>query len=521
MASTRWSFDGKRVLNSGGWSGWQGMSGTDYIHNRPSISAHEVIYRSASAGSGYFTAADCTVCVYYTTSEGYFPYINGTLHCDLYSSDPASGGSYVAGRSESFTVYNYAEYCTFSFSGINVNTLYFDIWYDMSSDVNVQVNANASEAVLEVDRYVPPTYYTISVSGDSGCTVSGGGSIQEGYSTTISATVKPGYTFDGWYEGSSRITTNTSYLVSNVRSNRSFTAKTIQNTYKIIIDPTYWPPGITSVSGAGTNYHYSDTVTVAVNYELGYKFDGWYKDIPHTDKFKSKKSFVIAIDGEFESMSTEEQTAVFAFYLYPNVIAVTEYIVTVLAGDGVDSVSGGGAIPVGETTTINCVLEGEDFIFDEWEVDESQFTTEQEYTFMPTDDITIIAQVKKCMLNVIPIRYVTATSGGGIHPIGRTVTLSATLATSEEEFIDFDGWYLCSGGEPYGDKLSNKITFDYKVPNEVFWQVGAVGRVVPYPFVYIYKDGEWLEWIPYVFKDHEWKQAWQYTNKNDNWMISV
>ena len=292
--------------------------------------------------------------------------------------------------------------------------------------------------------------------------------------------------------------------MTNVRSNRSFTAKTTQNIYYIRIYPS---AGITSTTGAGENYYYGDVVNISLAYSLGYKFDAWYSDSSHTDVYKTQKSFSIVIDDSLN--------------LYPNVIETDHYVVTVLAGDGVSEVFGGGSIPVGDETTINCTLEGEDYIFSHWSSDNSVFTTDQQYTFMPTDDITLIAEVKKCLLNVLPLNYISGTSGSGSHPVGRVVTLSATLDTSSEYFVDFDGWYMCAGGEIYGEKLSNNIVFDFKVPDMVFAQVGAVGRKIADPFVYINHEAEWLEYIPYVFINHEWKKAWQYTNKDDEWMIAL
>lgn len=55
------------------------------------------------------------------------------------------------------------------------------------------------------------TEYKVSVSGNSGGNVNGGGSFKLGDNVTVTATPDAGYAFDGWYEGNSRVSTNAVY----------------------------------------------------------------------------------------------------------------------------------------------------------------------------------------------------------------------------------------------------------------------------------------------------------------------
>lgn len=67
--------------------------------------------------------------------------------------------------------------------------------------------------------------YTITVSSPTaGGTVSGGGTYRSGKPCTLTATPNAGYTFDGWYEGSTKLSSNTSYSFT-VSSNRTITGK--------------------------------------------------------------------------------------------------------------------------------------------------------------------------------------------------------------------------------------------------------------------------------------------------------
>ena len=65
---------------------------------------------------------------------------------------------------------------------------------------------------------------TVSASPTAGGTVSGGGTYRSGKPCTLTATPNAGYTFDGWYEGSTKLSSNTSYSFT-VSSNRTITGK--------------------------------------------------------------------------------------------------------------------------------------------------------------------------------------------------------------------------------------------------------------------------------------------------------
>lgn len=64
--------------------------------------------------------------------------------------------------------------------------------------------------------------YSISVVAGSGGTVTGGGVAVEGSSYTVSAAANSGYSFDGWYEGSTKVSNSASYTFT-VSSNRTGT----------------------------------------------------------------------------------------------------------------------------------------------------------------------------------------------------------------------------------------------------------------------------------------------------------
>ena len=131
-------------------------------------------------------------------------------------------------------------------------------FYDKSGDARYQDKSSYS-----FPAEVPQTFkaefarkYTISVSASptAGGSVSGGGVYRNGKSCTLAATANAGYVFDGWYEGSTKLSSNTSYSFT-VSSNRTITGRfkeqqfmmvgdkyilTPQGVSKIDIDKVFW-----------------------------------------------------------------------------------------------------------------------------------------------------------------------------------------------------------------------------------------------------------------------------------------
>lgn len=82
--------------------------------------------------------------------------------------------------------------------------------------------------------------YTITVSASpaEGGTVSGGGKYGYGKSCTLSAIPNAGYAFDGWYEGSTKISSETNYTFT-VSSSRTITGKFKLIKYIVVGDDGY------------------------------------------------------------------------------------------------------------------------------------------------------------------------------------------------------------------------------------------------------------------------------------------
>ena len=156
----------------------------------------------------------------------------------------------------------------------------FEGWYDGDTkvcDTEEFVVSDVTENKTYTARFARIiVYYTISaeVGESGGGTVSGGGKVEKGSNVTLTATPDDGYSFVGWYDGTTRVATTKEYTVKNVKADKTYTAKFS----KIIIYYTISAEGGTeggSVSGGG-KVAKGGSITLTATADDGYTFDGWY-----------------------------------------------------------------------------------------------------------------------------------------------------------------------------------------------------------------------------------------------------
>lgn len=72
---------------------------------------------------------------------------------------------------------------------------------------------------------VPPTEtFTVNVTAEAGGKVSGGGTVEKGKETTVTATADEGYKFEGWYKGTEKVSDEAQYKFT-ITENVELTAK--------------------------------------------------------------------------------------------------------------------------------------------------------------------------------------------------------------------------------------------------------------------------------------------------------
>jgi len=119
---------------------------------------------------------------------------------------------------------------------------------------------------------------TLAINNPEFGSVSGGGSYKVGSSVTLAATPESGYSFSGWYDGKSLVSSANPYSFTMPYNDLSYTAKFTANQYTVTLSSSEvatTPVGTCEVSGAGT-YAYGSSVTVSAAPAAGYGFLGWY-----------------------------------------------------------------------------------------------------------------------------------------------------------------------------------------------------------------------------------------------------
>lgn len=214
----------------------------------------------------------------------------------------------------------------------------FTGWYAVNADGTINLYSEESELVFsptsdltlvawftsaEVAQYVINTTAVPEVGG----LVTGEGFYDEGATVTLTATANDGYTFIGWYENNTAITTEAT-LTFTAESNRNIEARfdAIEEPSSTVTLPTTSDGG--TVSGAG-EYEIGATVTVTATPEAGFIFNGWYVngelvstdptytfvvngDVTLTPEFTDVRTKLLIITHPADAELFADETAVFS-----------------------------------------------------------------------------------------------------------------------------------------------------------------------------------------------------------------
>jgi len=296
-------------------------------------------------------------------------------------------------------------------------------------------NTSASRTISNVkaDATYTATFeintYTISVSAGAGGTVSGGGSVNHGGSTTINATPNTGYHFVNWDDGN----TSASRTISNVTASKTYTATFAINTYTI--SATASPAAGGSISGTGT-FDYGSSTTLTATPNSGYRFGYWGSTTSDTNASKTINNIA----------SNQSFTAVF---IKTYVVTFKDYNGTTLKTQTVDT---------GKAATAPSNPSRTGYTFTGWDKAFNKVTS----------DLTITAQYSANNYDLT----ISSESNDNLDTYGGKVskdnssfvysdTLEATFNASVTVYakantgFTFDGWYS-------GDtRVSRDLTYTY------------------------------------------------------------
>lgn len=188
--------------------------------------------------------------------------------------------------------------------------------------------------------------YTVSASADP----ASGGTVQVGYggsgssssyivtagsSVSIVATPASGYVFDGWYEGSARISTSASTTITNVTSNRTLVARFKQLVHIQVVAFNDFYVTLNGISGttsstwtvAEGNFPLGDTITITASTPdpILNPFKAWYLN-PSGWGSPEQTGTLVPGAGATYTFTASSDATYFATFNYPVVIRIrTEY----------------------------------------------------------------------------------------------------------------------------------------------------------------------------------------------------
>ena len=345
--------------------------------------------------------------------------------------------------------YNYGTKVTITASTIEGKT--FSKWSDgvTTASREVTVTANATYTA----EYTTNTYTVTYVKGTGIATISKTSeTVSWGANATgCTATVTTGYTFDGWYNGGTRVSTSLTYAPTNVKSNLTLTAKATINKYTVTASPYFrntdgtgnYTSGTTggTVSGGGS-VNYGGSTTVTATPAAGYKFDGWYSaGATGGSLLSSSASYAI-------SNVTASKTVYARF-------TKKYYTITYAKSDYVASLSktservAHGANATGCTMTVMSTTAQYSYAVDGWYSGATKKTSNATYApTAVTADATYTAKGTRTLRSYT----VTYNKGSYISSVSRTSesvsygsnaagSTATVMANTAQYSYAFDGWY--------------------------------------------------------------------------------
>ena len=320
----------------------------------------------------------------------------------------------------------------------------FDGWYNGTTRVSASLSYTfvLQNAVTLTAKFTAKEF-TIVVNAQPGGTVTGGGKYKFDSNTTVTATVNTGYSFAGWYEGTTKVSDALSYTF-RVSGDKSLEARFAANKYNIVVNAQ---PGGT-VTGSGS-YDYGKTVTIKATPQTNYTFDGWYEG---TTKISSNAEYTFTVN---KTVTLEAK------------FTGNKFSVAVNASAG-GTATGSGSYEYNSKATVKATPQA-NYTFDGWYDGTTKVSTSAEYTFTVNKAVTLEAKFTGNKLNVTVNAETGGTAtGSGSYEYGKNVVVTATVNNG----YTFDGWYngttRVSASLSYTFVLQNAVTLTAKFTAKEF-----------------------------------------------------
>lgn len=336
---------------------------------------------------------------YYRTTDGTGNYTAGTTGGTV-----SGGGSVNHGGSITVTASAAAGYK-------------FDGWYSAGASGGTLLSSSASYAIsgvtasMTVYARFTRIYYTITYSaGDYVASLSrttervAHGANAAGSTMTVNGTTAQySYGVDGWYSGSTRVTSSATYAPTGVTANATYTAKGTRSlrSYTVTYNKGSYISSVSRASESvsyGSNAAGSTATVMASNAQYTYGFDGWYNGSTRVSTSVTYAPTNITGAVTLEARGTRTTKS----------YTISVSLDSSAAGRG--SVSGGGSYAYGASATVKCTKTNSQDVFDGWYEGSTRVSTSLSYTFTVTGARTLVAKI--LYLDVTPTSLSYGATGG-------------------------------------------------------------------------------------------------------------
>lgn len=365
---------------------------------------------------------------------------------------------------------------------------YDDLGLSNQNTLSFNANENATYAVW-IRKTQTTTKYTITVeakpSGGGSVSASGGGktgtsiTVDSGTQVTLTATANDGYTFDGWYEGETKLAST----VLTAFENKTLTAKFIEEeaveTYTLTLTVT--PAGSGTVTGGGT-YEKGARPKITASAKSGYVFDGWYENGLKT-AFSSSATLAGMTKNRSLTAKFIEDVVTYRVNLSCNPEGAGTATIT-------DSGNTSGYFDSGTDISIKATA-NTGYTFDHWIIapngGTSYTSSDAETSVTVNSSYTIEAVFVEAPVNYTVNLSVTPSGAGtaSLNGNGTTATIESgaeiSLSATAAVGYMFSGWYngdtLLSTEQSYSYTPTGDITITAKFANAFVYELVNDGEV--------------------------------------------
>ncbi|MCF7789333.1 MAG: putative Ig domain-containing protein [Prosthecobacter sp.] len=304
-----------------------------------------------------------------------------------------------------------------------------DSSYTLAMDVNHSLVANFVPDVMQWS-------VTTSASSAAGGTTTGDGLVNDGASTTVTATANAGYGFTNWTEGAAIVSTSASYTF-NATADRVLVANfSALPSYTVGTSAAPLAGGTTSGDGGFIS---GSSATVVATANAGYFFVNW-----------TENGTQVSTNASYTFNVTANRTLAANFSVIGSTLRT---ITTAVSPVNSGTTTGGGSYADGTSITVVATA-APGYKFSKWKQGGSNVSSAASYTFTVTADTALVA-------TFTPVYYITATSN---PPAGGTTEADSLSYNSGDggnlTAFPTAGWQLVNWTEN-GNIVGTATTFSF------------------------------------------------------------